>query len=254
MNTNEPLAAEEQKQLLQQVKQGGDIAKQAFGKLYDAYYGYVEYEANKVFYNDRDVEDFCQEVWKRVIEKLPAFDGDTLGQLLGKVPLGAEPPHGIIGHYYLKFIRDKVSILQSYSREKDRRDPLPKGKPRHYSLFAKAGRYKKDDGGEVYYLKDIIPSESKTPLEILIEKETRQIVREEIEKLPDIYRYVILMRYLDGRPCEEIARLLNISIGDVWERLSRAYEKLKEQLIKRMGKNPLEEVVIYRSKKYTKRK
>jgi RNA polymerase sigma factor (sigma-70 family) len=250
MNTNE-LTPDKQKELLQQVRQGGDPAKEALSKLYDAYYSYVEYEANKLLYNEKDIEDFCQEVWKRAIQKLPTFDGDTLGQLLGKAPLRGEPPQGIIGHYYLKFVRDKVSILQSYSEEEDRREAQPKGKPRHYSIHSKAGM---DDEGEVQFLKDIIPDESKSPLEILIEKETQQIVREEIEKLPNIYRYVILMRYFDERSTEEIAKLLNISIEDVWQRLSRGHEKLKEQLVKRMGENPIEEVNIYRSKKHNRRK
>ena len=254
MNTNE-LTPAKQKELLQQVRQGGLLAKEALGELYNAYYGYLEHEANKLFYNDRDIEDFCQEVWKRAIKRLPTFDGDTLGQLLGKAPLGSASPQGIIGYYYMEFVRQRVSILQSYSEETDRKEPQPKGRPRHYSLYAPAGKYTKDEGGGgVFGLKDIISNESKSPLEILIEQETSQIVREEVEKLPKLYYYIICMRYFDGRATEEIARILNISIEDVWQRLSRGYEKLKAQLIQRMGENPLEEINIYRSKKQNRRK
>jgi len=239
-----------EKELINLAKQGGEVSKDAIGKLYELYHRYVEDEARKCLYKNEDLDEFCQEVWKRVIKSIPSYRGDTLKGLLGRAYAGTGKPSGIIGNYYLEFIRKKTSILQSA----EELDYLSRTKPKKIHLISIETPVGEDDEGNTLLLKDVIPDESKSPLEILIEKETQQIVREEVEKLPNIYRYVILMRYFDGRPVKEISELLNIKEDDIYWRLSEAYEKLKVQLIKRMGENPLEEVNIYRSKKHNRRK
>jgi RNA polymerase sigma-70 factor, ECF subfamily len=55
-------------------------------------------------------------------------------------------------------------------------------------------------------------------------------VTEAVAKLPDTYREVITMRFYDGKSCEEISRELNVPLGTVTKRLSRAYGLLRERL------------------------
>ncbi len=60
--------------------------------------------------------------------------------------------------------------------------------------------------------------------------ETDPAVVDAVAKLPDVYRQVILLRFYGGQSCHEISRDLNIPLGTVTKRLSRAYVLLRERL------------------------
>lgn len=51
-----------------------------------------------------------------------------------------------------------------------------------------------------------------------------------IADLPDAYREVILLRFYGDCSCSEVADRLNIPLGTVTKRLSRAYEELRRRL------------------------
>jgi RNA polymerase sigma-70 factor (ECF subfamily) len=55
-------------------------------------------------------------------------------------------------------------------------------------------------------------------------------VTEEVTRLPETYREVILLRFYGGRSCAEISRDLGLPLGTVTKRLSRAYALLRERL------------------------
>jgi RNA polymerase sigma-70 factor (ECF subfamily) len=55
-------------------------------------------------------------------------------------------------------------------------------------------------------------------------------VTEAVARLPDVYREVIVLRFYNGRSCAEISRDLNVPLGTVTKRLSRAYALLREHL------------------------
>ena len=57
-----------------------------------------------------------------------------------------------------------------------------------------------------------------------------KIVRDAVDLLPAGQRDVVLMHYIDGLSCEEIAALLGSSPGAVRVRLHRARQQLREQL------------------------
>jgi len=52
-----------------------------------------------------------------------------------------------------------------------------------------------------------------------------------VAALPDVYREVILMRYYTGLSCAELASRLDVPIGTVTKRLSRAYAMLRKSLL-----------------------
>ena len=64
----------------------------------------------------------------------------------------------------------------------------------------------------------------------LEERELLELVRDAVELLPAGQRDVVLMHYIDGLSCEEIAALLDSSPGAVRVRLHRARGQLREQL------------------------
>ena len=49
-------------------------------------------------------------------------------------------------------------------------------------------------------------------------------------ELPEIYREVLALKYVDGRSHEDIAKVLQISLAAVDKRLMRGKEMLRESL------------------------
>jgi RNA polymerase sigma-70 factor (ECF subfamily) len=62
------------------------------------------------------------------------------------------------------------------------------------------------------------------------DKDTDTSVAEAVAKLPEIYREVIVLRFYGGQSCVQISRDLNVPLGTVTKRLSRAYTLLRERL------------------------
>jgi len=82
---------------------------------------------------------------------------------------------------------------------------------------------------------DFIDSESNedNKIEGIIEsKELKQEIKNCIMKLNEGFRTIIILRDIDGLSYQEIAGILNIEVGTVKSRLSRARETLKNELIK----------------------
>ena len=57
------------------------------------------------------------------------------------------------------------------------------------------------------------------------------IVREQLEKLPDKYRMVLILRHLQEMTYEEIADILTIPVGTIKTHLFRARHLLKDRLL-----------------------
>ena len=71
---------------------------------------------------------------------------------------------------------------------------------------------------------------SKDPLFLYVAKAKQAEVRKAIEKLPDAYREVIVLREFEELSYEQIAQVLDCPSGTVMSRLSRARERLREML------------------------
>jgi RNA polymerase sigma-70 factor (ECF subfamily) len=59
-----------------------------------------------------------------------------------------------------------------------------------------------------------------------------QALSQAIGELPSVYQQVILLRFYGDQSCAEISRNLNVSLGTVTSRLSRAYSMLRNALRK----------------------
>ena len=62
------------------------------------------------------------------------------------------------------------------------------------------------------------------------DKCTDTSVTDAVAKLPDIYREVIMLRFYGEQSCQQISRDLDVPLGTVTKRLSRAYTLLRERL------------------------
>lgn len=68
--------------------------------------------------------------------------------------------------------------------------------------------------------------------------ETRQIIRDQIAKLPELYRTILLLRDIEELDTEAVAQLLDLSAGVVKVRLHRARQALRTLLDPLFGGQP----------------
>lgn len=90
------------------------------------------------------------------------------------------------------------------------------------------------DGGSTT-LGDVLPSGYPSPEEILIKNESLDILREELDHLPERERYVITGRWFENKTLIEIAREMNVSKQTIhgWEK--SGIERLGRRVRMRLG-------------------
>jgi RNA polymerase sigma-70 factor, ECF subfamily len=69
-----------------------------------------------------------------------------------------------------------------------------------------------------------------SPFDSVAHREVQQRVGEELRKMPEPYRTTLILRDLEEMSYEEIAEVLEISLGTVKSRLTRGRHALKERL------------------------
>jgi RNA polymerase sigma-70 factor, ECF subfamily len=100
-------------------------------------------------------------------------------------------------------------------------------KSRRYNLVSING----SKGDEEYNLQ--LPDERENPEKEVIMNDSLRIVREEIGRLPDDYREILILRDIEGLSYNEVAEILNISLANVKVRIHRGREFLKNRLLAR---------------------
>ena len=77
----------------------------------------------------------------------------------------------------------------------------------------------------------VMPSGRTSRIEESLDRQSaKELVRKSIDRLPESYRTVILLRDIDGRSTKETARLLEVEINTVKTRLHRARSALRTLL------------------------
>ncbi len=78
-----------------------------------------------------------------------------------------------------------------------------------------------------------LPDERENPEDEVITNDSLRIVKEEINKLPEDYKEIILMRDIEGLSYNEISEILDIKLSNVKVRIHRGREFLKNRLYAR---------------------
>ena len=73
-------------------------------------------------------------------------------------------------------------------------------------------------------------SEAETPEDIALRHEIHRVVQEGLLTLSPEHRAVVVLSDIEGLNCEEIAQALNVPVGTVKSRLSRARARLRDYL------------------------
>lgn len=102
-------------------------------------------------------------------------------------------------------------------------DRIRKKKPDYYLDAEVAGT----DGLDMY---SQIAADEKLPEETIEQMELQDRIQYEISRLPDKYRAVIVLKYIEELSLQEISEILEMPLGTVKTRIHRGREALRKQL------------------------
>ncbi len=77
-----------------------------------------------------------------------------------------------------------------------------------------------------------VADNAKNPME---EKELQKIIGDAVQKLPEKYRLVVILRLMENRSIRETAEILHVAEGTIMSRLARAQELMRRELHFVMG-------------------
>lgn len=88
-----------------------------------------------------------------------------------------------------------------------------------------------EENEHVLGLKDRIADDNESPFDCYAHEEVRAKVEAELKEIAEPYRTTLVLRDIEGLAYEEIAEILQVSLGTVKSRLTRGREALRTRLL-----------------------
>jgi RNA polymerase sigma-70 factor (ECF subfamily) len=174
--------------------QGGDL--QAFERLFEQYHRGIYNIIFQMVRSEADAADLTQDVFVRAWKALPRLDApEAFASWL----------YRIAGNLARNWIRDNTRV-----RKESLDQPFANGD--------------EESGGRE------IADFSGNPADAVQTQEVQDVVRSAVEGLSPDHRTVVTLHHLEGMPVEQIAGIMNCSVGTVKSRLSRARDHLRRKL------------------------
>lgn len=168
--------------------------KNAYSDIVSSYQQSLYYVCYRILGNQQEAEDVAQEAFVRAYINLHTFDTKRKFST------------------WLYRIATNLCI-----------DRIRKKKPDYY-LDADV------PGTEGLNMYSQISSDEPLPEEELEKMELKDRIHYEINRLPEKYRTVIILQYIEELPLQEISDILGIPLGTVKTRVHRGREALRKQL------------------------
>ncbi|AJC25245.1 RNA polymerase sigma factor SigW [Bacillus velezensis] len=179
------------KKRIKQVKKGD---QNAFAEIVDLYKDKIYQLCYRMLGNVHEAEDIAQEAFIRAYVNIDSFDINRKFST------------------WLYRIATNLTI-----------DRIRKKKPDYYLDAEVAGT----EGLTMY---SQIAADGVLPEDAVLSLELSDTIQKKILKLPDKYRTVIVLKYIDELSLIEIGEILNIPVGTVKTRIHRGREALRKQL------------------------
>jgi RNA polymerase sigma-70 factor, ECF subfamily len=144
-----------------------------------------------------EAEDVLQETLLKVHQHIHTFDGRA----------------ALTTWLYRIVVNTSLLRLRSKSRP-------------HEALLDTVGPRYTEDGDHA----DEVADWALPPEQVLLRQEALSVLRQGIERLPELYRAVYVLAEVEGLPHQEIAGILDLTVGAVKTRLHRARLFLRELL------------------------
>ena len=178
--------------------QAGDVA--AFEVLVRRYERWVFTLAFRMVGDRQEAEDLAQDVFLKAYRGLRGFRGASRFSTW---------LYAIASHHCLNYLASSAARLR-----REAWDPDPVG----------------DRGGDVPSVLDRLPDGGPGPDVIAENRDLRQTIQNELARLLEGHRLVLVLRDVQGMSYDEIAETLGIELGTVRSRLHRARTDLKARL------------------------
>jgi RNA polymerase sigma-70 factor (ECF subfamily) len=81
---------------------------------------------------------------------------------------------------------------------------------------------------------DTTPDPGPSPFDFALDRETRYLIERALEDISPVFRTAVVLRDIEGLGYEEIAEILQISLGTVKSRILRGREALRRVLTERL--------------------
>jgi RNA polymerase sigma-70 factor (ECF subfamily) len=180
------------------------VRRRALGTLFERHQGRVYNTAYRVLGSAADAQDVTQEVFLHVADRIRSFRGDA----------------SLTSWVY----RVTVNLAIDARRRKARRPMLSSGA-------------RDEPDPEVGSTRPGVSPPPGEPGDALERSEADVRVREALDRLSPKLRAVVVLRYLEGLSYEDLADVLQMSIGTVKSRLSRAHGALERILGPYVGRD-----------------
>ena len=193
LQTSATALSEEEWCRIAQLQAGSE---EAFDRLVAEYTPPLYRLAYRLLNDPADADDVVQEVF------LKAFR--SIGQFQGNCPLKA----------WLYRITVNTVANQNRSWRRHREPERPLDAP-------------ETEGSPLDFLAD---DHVQNPFQSLLSRETQELVQSALLRLSESSRAILVLREMEGLSYEEVADILQISLGTVKSRLARARQSLKGEL------------------------
>ncbi|MDD9267059.1 RNA polymerase sigma factor SigW [Paenibacillus sp. GCM10023248] len=177
---------------LAKLARNGD--RNAFAELVELYKDKIFHLAYRMLNNKQEAEDAVQETFLRVYTNLHRYDENQ------------------------KFSTWIFRIGTNLCIDKLRR------RKNTYSLDAEMP----DGEGNDYYA--MLPSNEDTPEKQIMVSETQEQIRRAIATLPEKYKSIVVLRYLQDMSLQEISEVLDMPVTTIKTRVHRGREYLRKRL------------------------
>ncbi len=87
-----------------------------------------------------------------------------------------------------------------------------------------------DERGDGQTYEQLLADQSRSPFELAVDHETRERIEEALQQVRPAYRAALILRDVEGLSYEEVADILDISLGTVKSRIVRGREALRALL------------------------
>lgn len=195
-------------QLVEGLRTG---AEEAYEALIQRFQHPVYNLINRLLDDPEESPDVLQEVFLKVFRKIGSFRGQAS----------------------LKTWIYRIAVNEAYNHR------------RFFSRHRKQeiGIDRTDDSGST--LHDVLPDHARSPFELASDSETHQRIEEALLEINPGFRAAVVLRDLEELSYEEIAEVLNLSLGTVKSRILRGREALRKVLTERNALPPTAAIFSY---------
>jgi RNA polymerase sigma-70 factor (ECF subfamily) len=93
-------------------------------------------------------------------------------------------------------------------------------------------------GNDTQGPQDWLPDPGRSPYQTAVDQQTQALIEDALKKVSPNYRAAVVLREVEGLSYEDIAQVLDVSLGTVKSRILRGRESLRAHLMERLRETP----------------